>query len=198
MRRIFYFIVVLLACSTLSNAQKHALGLRLGDPMGITYKNYLDKTHSVEAILGSASPDWHWGYYQRSFDNYSQYDNDRYISHRVLNTLYLQARYLVNYNIQIDGMVGKLDWYWGLGALLKSANVRYTFQDLSGTQPVRTDTKYNIDLGPEGIIGLEYKFEDIPVSVFGETSLLIELLDRPGAVRVFGGGGVRYNFNRLQ
>jgi hypothetical protein len=198
MKGINCLVVVLLAVCTVSHAQKHGIGLRLGDPVGVTYKNYLNKNHSVEAIIGSASPDWHWGYYQRSFENYPRYDNDRYVSHRVLSTLSLQARYLVNYNISIDGMVGKLDWYWGLGALLKSANVRYTFQDFSGNFPVRTDTKYDIDLGPEGIIGLEYKFEDIPVSVFGETSLMIELVDRPGAVRIFGGAGVRYNFNRLQ
>lgn len=198
MIRISFIAFVLLACCTISHAQKHAIGLRLGDPMAVTYKNYLSKTQSVEFILGSAPTNWHWGYYQNSFEHYSQFDNERYISHEVLSTLYLQGRYLLNYDIQIDGMIGKLDWYWGLGALLKVANVRYTFQDFSGNLPVESETKYDIDLGPEGIIGLEYKFEDVPISVFGETSLVIELLDRPGAIRVFGAAGVRYNFNRLQ
>jgi hypothetical protein len=197
MIRIAFFVLVLLGGGTFAHAQKHTVGLRLGDPMGITYKNYLSKTQSAEFILGSASPNWHWDYYQRSFEHYAQFDGDRYISHEVLSTLYLQARYLLNYNIQIEGMVGKLDWYWGLGALLKTANVRYTFQDLSGNTPVETGTKYDIDFGPEGIIGLEYKFSNIPLSVFGETSLMIELLDRPG-VRVFGAVGARYHFSRLQ
>jgi hypothetical protein len=198
MIRISFIALVLLACCTVSNAQKHAIGLRLGDPMGITYKNYLTKTRSVEFILGSASKNWHWDYYQNSFEDYSQFSNDRYISHQVLSTLYLQGRYLLNYDIQIDGMVGKLDWYWGLGALVKAAHVRYTFQDFSGNVPVESGTKYDIDFGPEGIIGLEYKFQNIPLSVFGEASLLIELADRPGAIRVFGAVGARYNFNRLQ
>ncbi|HZX74300.1 MAG TPA: hypothetical protein VFE57_07765, partial [Cyclobacteriaceae bacterium] len=184
MIRISFIVVVLLACCTISNAQKHGIGLRFGDPMGITYKNYLSKTRSVEFILGSASKNWHWDYYQGSFEHYSQFDNYQYRSHEVQSTLYLQARYLLNYDIQISGMVGKLDWYWGLGALLKSANVRYHYQDFSGTGPVLTDTKYDIDFGPEGIIGLEYKFEDVPLSIFGETSLMLELLDRPGAIRV--------------
>src|SRR6478752_5292801 len=113
MNRISFITIILLACCTISYAQKHAIGVRLGDPMGITYKNYLSKTQSAEFILGSASPNWHWDYYQRSFEHYSQFDNDRYISHEVLSTLYLQARYLLNYNIQIEGMIGKLDWYWG-------------------------------------------------------------------------------------
>ena len=198
MMRTSLVAAVLLVCVTITNAQKQGIGLRLGDPMGITYKNYLNKTRSVEFILGSASRNWHGAYYLNSFESYSQYDNYRYISHEVLSTIYLQARYLLNYDIRIDGMVGKLDWYWGIGALLKSSNVRYRFQDFSGNGPVNTSTKYDIDLGPEGIIGLEYKFQDVPVSVFGETSLMIELADRPGALRVFGGVGVRYNFNRLQ
>jgi len=198
MIRIGFFVFSLLACCSISHAQKHAIGLRLGDPMGITYKNYISKTQSAEFILGSAPANWHWNYYQNSFHHYSQFDNDRYISHEVLSTIYLQARYLLNYDIQIDGMIGKLDWYWGLGALLKTASVRYHFQDISGNVPAESETKHDFDFGPEGIIGLEYRFADIPLSVFGETSLMIELLDRPGAVRVFGAAGVRYNFNRLQ
>ena len=199
MMRTSLVAAVLLACVTITNAQKQGIGLRLGDPMGITYKNYLNKTRSVEFILGSASRNWHGGYYLNSFESYSQYDNYRYISHEVLSTLYLQARYLLNYDIQIDGMVGRLDWYWGVGAMLKSARVRYTYRgDLTSSFIPPPDTKTDIDLGPEGIIGLEYKFQDVPVSVFGETSLMIELADRPGALRVFGGVGVRYNFNRLQ
>lgn len=178
-----------------AHAQRHGIGLRLGDPVGITYKNYLSKTQSVEFGLGTVSPNWHWSYYQNSFEHYPQFNNDRYVSHEVLSTVYLQARYLLNYDLRIDGMIGKLDWYWGLGAMLKSTQVRYAFQAISGNEPVRREVKSDIDLGPEGIIGLEYKFEDVPVSVFAETSLLIELLDRPGAVRVFGGAGVRYNFD---
>src|SRR6478752_2004311 len=113
MIRINLIAIVLVAFCTVSNAQKHGIGLRLGDPMGITYKNYLNKTRSVEFILGSASQNWHWAYYERAFENYSEYDNYRYVSHEVLSTLYLQGRYLLNDEIRIDGMVGKLDWYWG-------------------------------------------------------------------------------------
>ena len=199
MVRITIIVLGFLISGNMAHAQlqKHGIGVRLGDPSGITYKNYLSKTRSVEFGIGSISPNWHWGYYQRSFGDYSQYKNDRYLSHEVMSTLYLQARYLLNYDIQIDGMVGKLDWYWGAGAMLKLARVRYHYQDITNTFLPQTDTKSDIDLGPEGIIGLEYKFEGLPLSVFGEASLMIELLNRPGAVRVFSGVGIRYNFDRL-
>ena len=53
---------------------------------------------------------------------------------------------------------------------------------------------YNdIDIGPEGMIGMEYTFEDVPITVFGEVSLMLELVDRV-TLRPFTGVGARYRF----
>jgi hypothetical protein len=190
----YFILIVFLSVGYYSLAQKQGVGLRLGDPVGLTYKKYLPGKHAIEFGIGGASPQWHRTYYQNSFEEYSQYNNDRYIGHTVESTLYLQARYLFHYNIPVEGMVGKLDWYWGAGGMLKIAKIRYRYQDIEGGSPTRSDVKTDIDIGPEGILGMEYEFDDIPLSVFGEASLMLELADRPGAVRVFGGLGLRYNF----
>jgi len=189
-----YFFIVFLLVGFSSLAQKQGIGIRLGDPVGITYKKYLPRHHAVELGIGGASPQWHRNYYQNSFDEYSKYDNYRYVGHTVESTIYLQARYLFDYNIPVEGMEGKLDWYWGVGGMLKIAKIKYRYRDLESNTPTLSDVRTDIDLGPEGILGMEYLFEDIPLTVFGEASALIELLDRPGAVRVFGGLGLRYNF----
>lgn len=195
MKKIFV-LTIFLFVGYFSFAQRlnQGIGLRLGDPVGITYKKYLPHSQAVELILGGASASWHRTYYQNSFDEYSQYDNYRYIGHTVESSVYLQGRYLFHYNIPVEGMVGKLDWYWGLGAMMKVAKVKYRYQDLEGGPASRTDVKTDFDIGPEGIGGIEYFFEDIPLSVFGEASVMVELADRPGAVGVFGAVGLRYIF----
>jgi hypothetical protein len=189
-----FVLLVFLFVGYFSLAQKQGIGLRLGDPVGITYKKYLPRNHAFELGIGGASPQWHRTYYQNSFDEYSKYDNYRYVGHTIESTVYLQARYLFHYDIPVEGMQGKLDWYWGAGAMLKLAKIKYRYKDAENGPATFTDIKTDIDIGPEGILGMEYFFDDIPLSVFGEASLLVELADRPGAVRVFGGVGLRYIF----
>jgi hypothetical protein len=185
-------ILSLMLCFFGASAQRQGIGVRLGDPMGVTYKRYLPGNKAVEFGLGSASPGWHQSYYEKSFKVRHEYDDFRYRSHSVESTLYLQGRYLLHYEIPIEGMEGKLEWYWGVGAILKFAKVKYRFQDLE-TTAVDSDTRSDIDLGPEGIGGMEYTFQDVPVTIFGDISLMLELVDRP-TLRPFAGIGARYNF----
>lgn len=190
----FIFLVWVVCSSHLLVAQKQGIGLRLGDPLGITYKKYLPGKQAFELGLGSTSPEWNRAYYKNSFKAYSQYDPYRYSSHQVQSSLYLQGRYLFHYDIAVEGMAGHLEWYWGVGALLKVARVKYRFTDQEMAPPLRTDNKTDVDFGPEGIAGLEYTLEDLPLTIFAETSLMIELANRPGALRGLGALGVRYNF----
>lgn len=192
MKRLGFLIVLII--STTAMAQQQGIGLRLGDPMGVTYKKYVGRTQAVEFGIGSASARWHNTYYINSFEEYSRYDNYRYQNHSVLSTVYLQGRYLFHFNLPMQNMEGKLEWYWGAGALLKASKIQYRFQNREA--PFASDRAIvnDIDLGPEGIIGLEYTFQDTPLTVFGETSLFLEIADRPAAMRGFGGLGVRYSF----
>jgi len=187
------FVVALLMC-TVSQAQDRSLGLRLGYPLGITYKAYIQSNHAVEFLLGTAPGGWNSRYYENSFSKYNDFDKAHYLSHHVKTTVYLQGRYLFQYNIPVDGMEGKLDWYWGAGAMLKLASVQYKYR-LS--EPPTTDyfkTVTDIDFGPEFMGGMEYTFEDVPITLFGEVSILMELVNRPLVFRGFAGVGGRLRF----
>ncbi len=192
MKQILVLIFILI--SYVGFSQRQGIGLRLGDPTGVTYKKYLGKTNAIEFGIGSAPARWHNSYYINSFDEYSGYDSYRYQNHTVQSTLYLQARYLFHYPIPVENMEGKLDWYWGVGGLLKVAKVKYSFRDNDSPFTPGTDVKNDFDIGPEGILGMEYTFQDVPLSVFSEGSLMLEFLDRPLTFQGFGCLGVRYNF----
>lgn len=187
--RVILAAVLLLIITSTTFAQRQGIGIRIGDPLGVSYKRYLGMK-AFEFGLGSSSQGMHKAYYRNSFESHSRFDDADYISHSVRSTIYLNGRYLIHNAIHVDGMEGKWDWYWGLGAMLKFATVRYRYNDVQANQ---RETFHDIDLGPEGIAGMEYTFQDVPVSVFADVSLMLEIVNRV-TLRPFGGVGVRYNF----
>lgn len=191
-RRAWVVVLVLLVLSVGAYAQQQGIGIRAGDPLGLTYKKYLTRYRALEFNLGTEPRGWRYDYYRDSFHDYDRYDDYVYLSHDVRTNLSLQGRYLWQYDIWIEGMEGKLQWYWGAGGLLKFARIDYRYQFAPGD--IRTDHRSDVDFGPEGIIGSEYTFEDVPITLFGEVSLMIELVDSPAAMQLLGGLGVRVNF----
>jgi hypothetical protein len=177
-----------------ADAQDRSLGLRLGYPLGITYKSYIQSNRAVEFLLGTAPSGWNSQYYEKSFDKYNDFDNSAYMSHHVKSTVYLQGRYLFQYNIPVDGMEGNLGWYWGAGAMLKFASVQYQYKTNEPPNNPYFQTVTDVDFGPEFMAGMEYTFEDVPITLFGEVSILIELANRPLVLRGFTGVGGRLRF----
>jgi hypothetical protein len=187
-----WIMMMLMVFSLSANAQQQGIGLRAGDPVGLTYKRYLPRNKAFEFTLGTESRRWRYDYYRDSFHDYKKYDSYQYVSHRVESNLCLQGRYLIHYDIPVQGMEGKWQWYWGVGGLLKVARVNYRYRDVPGNSVY--DERADVDFGPEGILGTEYTFEDIPLTVFGDLSLMIELIDNPAVPQIYGGLGVRFNF----
>jgi len=186
-------LVFLIFISLSAAAQHQAIGLRIGDPSGITYKRYLsNSSHAFELGIGSAQPNWNKSYYQNSFDEYDKFDNDIYQNHSIESTLYLQGRYLKQYPFPIEGVEGDFEWYWGIGALLKVAKVNYRYRDINNN--TYRDVVTDVDFGPEVPLGMEYTFEDVPLTIFSEVSMVFELTDRPGTLLLKGAIGIRYNF----
>ena len=147
-------LLTIVFCFFGAYAQQQGIGLRLGTPWGITYKKYLDKRRAVEFGLGSSSSHWSRRYYRNSFDDYGPFDNYRYRSHVVESTVYFQVRYLLHNNIYVEGLEGNWEWYWGAGAVLKVARVKYRFDN--DAPPFNASGVYrDVDLGPEAIIGME-------------------------------------------
>jgi hypothetical protein len=173
-------------------AQDRAIGLRFGAPMGISYKKYMRNHKAIELGIGTVTQGWYNQYYENSFSRFAKYNNGKYLSHQTNSNVFFQGRYLLDYDIQIEGMMGKLNWYWGVGGVLKFGSVEYRYRDQF--EVVRTDVHSDIDLGPEGVIGMEYTFEQVPITIFGDFSLMVELADRPGTFKGFSGVGGRYHF----
>jgi hypothetical protein len=185
-------LLTIVFCFFAAHAQQQGIGLRLGTPWGITYKKYLDKRRAFEFGLGSSSSHWSHRYYRNSFNDYGPYDHYRYRSHAVESTVYLQGRYLLHNNIYVEGLEGNWDWYWGVGAVLKVARVKYRFDN--DAPPFNESGVYrDVDLGPEAIIGMEYTFQDVPLSVFADLSLMLEIVDRV-TLQPLSGVGARYRF----
>jgi hypothetical protein len=175
-------------------AQHQSVGLRMGTPTGFTYKKYLaNSAGAIEAAFGTVSPEQHARYYRKSFRHYSEFDNQNYFSHKVNSTLYIQGRYLFQYPWEMSG-AGKYEWYWGIGGLLKLANITYTHFENNGNGSLIKTKKNDIDLGLDLPLGMEYTFEDAPITLFGEVGPFIELADRTGIVQLKGALGIRYNF----
>jgi hypothetical protein len=198
MKQILAIIIVLLAFSAEAQRKypnQQGLGLRIGAPTGLTYKKYVSKWNALEFTVGTVPLGWNRTYYQNQFNAWSRYDSYIYLAHNVESAVYFQGRYLMHFNVPIEDMTGRLNWYWGLGGMAKIAKVQYTYADIESNPTTQVADVTDIDVGPEGIVGAEYTFEDVPVALFAETSLMIELADRPGAARMIGGFGVRYNFH---
>jgi hypothetical protein len=185
-------VILFLAAAVSAFAQKQGIGLRVGNPLGLTYKRYMSNDRALEFGIGTAAPGWNKNYYKNSFNDLDRYDDFIYRSHTVNSSVYLQGRYLFQYDIPVEGMVGKLGWYWGGGAMLKFATVTYKYELPNDAQ--ESDKRTDIDFGPEGIAGMEYTFDDIPLTVFGDVSVLLEFADRPLTFRAFAGAGARFNF----
>ncbi|MDN5204821.1 hypothetical protein QQ008_25750 [Fulvivirgaceae bacterium BMA10] len=90
----------------------------------------------------------------------------------------LFGHYLFQNPLEPEG----LEWYFGFGAQLKTFdNNRFENQD-------------EFDFGGDAIIGLEYTFSDVPISVFVDAILFVELIDDPFNLDLDAGIGARYNF----
>lgn len=93
------------------------------------------------------------------------------------NTLWLQGLYELNFSLE-DG----LNWYAGGGA-----NIGF----YSYKNPFNNERTSNMILGLNGIVGLEYTFEDLPLNVALDTGPNLRIINSLG----FGWGAglaVRY------
>jgi hypothetical protein len=180
--------------------KKNQIGLRLGDPIGLTYKTFLSERSALQFGVGTAASQWNPDYYRRSFDYYFDENDDfEYVSHTTKDVLYLQARYVIQKQIIWNEIPGRFDWYWGVGVLGKRATINYEYVHFYNIEDVRTPYYEEIkikdyDLGPESIIGVQYTFKEVPLSIDFDVSVLVEFHDRRVALRGFTALGFLYNF----
>lgn len=180
-----------------SNPHGWGLGLRLGDPSGLSIKKYLPGGRAVEFNIGTTS---YWGYsYRDNFYEEDKYANYEYISYRRTGAAAVQVHYLFQKNIRD---VANLQWYWGFGGQIRTKSYDYKYRYRSYYGPGQGDYVWiyasdkltDFDLAADLLIGLEYHIPGAPLSVFTDANLMLELADDPLALYAQAGIGIRYNF----
>lgn len=172
-----------------SNADKNfSLGLRFGDPAGLTFKKYSGST-AWEVNLGRS---YRWGYrYNDRFYHYERFGDRKlydYKGHDAGPTTALQVHWLKHKDIS---GAKNLQFYYGLGPQARFTNVYYRYK-FDGRDYYERFT--DIDLGIDGVLGLEYTIPGAPLSIFLDANVFVEVFDAPGWFQGQSGLGIRYNF----
>ena len=180
------------------------IGIRLGDPSGITLKKYLHDGKALELSIGRTHFFQNDKYYDDEFGdwyseqkyNYKKFD---YVGFQSSTPIGIQLHYLSHKSLLDDDFDG-LTWYWGLGAQARFQSFTYSYRyklynDKEEDWYYSTaETETNIDVGVDGCIGLEFTLPDVPVAIFLDATILMEIIDAPFMFWTQGGLGARYNF----
>jgi len=183
------------------------IGLRLGDPAGITLKKKLDDKTALELNVGRTGW-WNNNRYGNRFDDFDDFKGYSYNSHKVKSPIAIQVHYLFQKNVSdIEGLedLQGLQWYFGVGGQIRFISITYDYCWDHDHDPDPfdwdshwhcdgTDNVTDLDVGADGIIGLEYTFEDAPISLFLDINVFVEVFDNPLAMWFQSGLGARYNF----
>ncbi|WP_226390804.1 hypothetical protein [Penaeicola halotolerans] len=188
------FLICFLAANA-SFAQRHSLGLRLGDPLGFSYKYYVGDGSALELIIGRTSGSTQANYYRNAFLDDPRFDDFSYQGHNVVSSSSMQGRYVFHQDLYEQTDLEGLSWYYGFGGQVRFINVDYLYENLTEPLPNQTrETITNIDMGIESILGLGYEIPTAPVTLYFETSLFLEIIDRFGPMRFQAAVGARYIF----
>lgn len=171
-----------------SQPKDQSIGLRFGDPFGITYKLYMRNQTAIEWNAGTA-----FGgskYYRKSFDrkNPGLY----YYDHNVEFVWALQGRFLKHHSFPGEADVRGLSWFWGFGGQYRMATIAYFYQTQPGVGEIFRRNEINFDLGMDILAGSEYEIPEIPLNAYFELGIFGEIVDDPFRIRFQGAIGIRY------
>ncbi len=182
-----------------SSAQKNiGVGLKLGDPLGLTVKKYFGNKWALEGLVGRT---FYWGGgYDGYYDKKPQpgppppaggpypYDDHYYDPRGVSFQLHLL------YQKDIPSVQG-LQWYVGGGPQLRVLSYHYRYwYNVPGGPVYYDDTYHQVGFGLDGVFGSEYTFAQVPITVFADLGLYVELAGNPLWAAIQGGVGARFNF----
>lgn len=193
----FWILILITFLPVLSFAQERGAGIRLGEPISLTYKDFIEDYLSYEIMLGSAGVNGS-DYYRKDFENNPPSSNAFYQGHSAKKGVSLNFRVALHEDItdMFEITEGYLLGYGGAGIQIRTTNVDYSyFQNTPGNPngSLLSEERTNFDFGPEAFAGAEYYFDETPISVFVEVGMFLELIDRIN-VKGQGGIGVRYLF----
>ncbi|MDX1907329.1 MAG: hypothetical protein SF053_09875 [Bacteroidia bacterium] len=182
-------------------AQSRSIGLRLGDPTGISFKKYAGD-RALEINFGRMgawyNDDWRgpWGWYDYDEPPFGRPDY-YYLGRDGSAPLGLQVHYLLSKPIKrvIGEPTPGLSWYYGFGGQMSFQSRRYRYPVPGrGWYYTSGDRITAIGLGADGVLGLEYRIPGTQLVVNTDLVLYLELVDDPFFCWTQGGLGIRYMF----
>jgi hypothetical protein len=192
----YRILFLLFLLPILSFAQERGAGIRLGEPLSLTYKDFIEDYLSYEIMLGGAGVNGS-DYYRKDFENNPPSSNAFYQGHAASRGVSINFRMALHEDITdvFEITQGYLLGYGGAGVQVRTTNVDYTYLQSNPGLPetLMREERNNFDLGPEVFAGAEYYFDETPISVFVEAGMFLELIDRIN-LKGQGGIGVRYLF----
>jgi hypothetical protein len=84
------------------------------------------------------------------------------------------------------GQYPALNWYWGFGA-------HVGFWDAGANKYVESTYTGSV-IGIDGVLGLEYTFDEIPLNLAFDIQPTVNLIGSPGWGGIWGGISIRYVF----
>jgi uncharacterized protein YgiM (DUF1202 family) len=187
--------------SYIQSSDSWGIGIRLGDPSGLTVKRFLGNK-ALEFSIGRTYVFTDRDYYDKHFEdwyydlNYN-YAEFQYYGYEASSPIGMQFHYLIRKSFG-QGTSEGLEWYFGFGGQIRFQNYRYDYRyKPAGSNEwfyATGDDVTDFDFGADGVIGLEYRFNNSPISMFLDATLFMEIVDDPFIFWLQGGIGVRYNF----
>ena len=189
----YRILLVFILIPFISYSQERGAGIRLGEPFSLTYKDFIEDYLSYEIMVGSGGTNGA-NYYQKSFENNPPSSDAFFLSNSASRGINLNFRMALHEDITetFEITTGYLLGYAGAGVQFRTTRVSYAYQP-GLSRVILSEDRTNVDIGPEVFAGAEYYFNDLPISVFAEVGVFLELIDRIN-LRGQGGIGVRYLF----
>lgn len=198
MKRIL--LLAVLSSAITAYGQGWAIGARVGDPAGITFKKYFNRS-ALEVSVGSAKMLYNsklayrglYDFYINQTLGYSGFET-------TVNeaTVPMGGQINILFNKDISYTVPALQWYHGFGGQFRiqkaSYDFRYKLPDDPNWHYVTGEKVTDVDLGANAIIGIEFRPASIPVSLFVDANLFMEFVDDPFVLWLQAGAGLRINF----
>ena len=179
--------------------QNWALGFRLGDPSGLTVKKY-NSDRAWEVNIGRTHLFDRNKYYYDRYDRWYADQHFNHQAHELVGYSYSRALGLQVHRLfhrEVKNATG-LRWYFGFGGQLRLQQFRYTYRYKVENGPdwivVQDQRDTEVDLGADGVLGLEYTFRNAPLNLFMDGTLCMEIVDDPFWFRGQFGIGARYLF----
>ncbi|HMJ69625.1 MAG TPA: hypothetical protein VK508_12040 [Cyclobacteriaceae bacterium] len=176
------------------------LGIKLGDPVALSYKYYPNKHWAFGADVGKVASGLYSKYYRKKFevdylpDTLQGEESIKQLSHRAITDWYLEAKFLYQWNA--ENISPGLQLYAGLGWQWRNTKLEYDYiyEDGLFETELGKFRRSRFTYGPSAIVGFEYSYFSLPLSAFIEIEWFTDALLDPGYNRFQGGVGLRYIF----